>query len=114
MQLGATAITGTTEALGASSSWTFEVTERDIRRFLQAIGDSSTDPDPDPDPQGLDRPPGTRPWPFQLPLVLPELRVLPTPMQIFMFSAITWNRHHIHYSADAARAEGVLCIQAAF
>lgn len=61
MQLGATAITGTTEALGALSSWTFEVTERDIRRFLQAIGDSSPDPDPDPDPQGLDIPPGTRP-----------------------------------------------------
>jgi hypothetical protein len=63
MQLGATAITGTTEALGASSSWTFEVTERDIRRFLQAIGDSSPDPDPDPDPdpQGQNRPFGTRP-----------------------------------------------------
>jgi hydroxyacyl-ACP dehydratase HTD2-like protein with hotdog domain len=41
-----------------------------------------------------------------LPLVLPELRVRPTPMQLFMFSAITWNRHHIHYSAEAARAEG--------
>lgn len=63
MQLGATAITGTTEALGASSSWTFEVTERDIRRFLQAIGDPSPDPDPDPAPDGrsLDRPSGTRP-----------------------------------------------------
>lgn len=45
--------------------------------------------------------------PFQLPLVLPELRVMPTPMQLFMFSAITWNRHHIHYSADAAHAEGL-------
>jgi len=51
-------------------------------------------------------PVNTRPWPFQLPLVLPELRVLPTPMHIFMFSAITWNRHHIHYSAEAARSEG--------
>lgn len=61
MQLGATAITGTTEALGVSSSWTFEVTERDIRRFLQAIGDSSPDPDPGPDQQGLDAPAGTRP-----------------------------------------------------
>lgn len=47
-----------------------------------------------------------QPWPFMLPLVLPELRVLPTAMQIFMFSAVTWNRHHIHYSADGARAEG--------
>lgn len=44
--------------------------------------------------------------PVMLPLVLPELRVLPTPMQLFMFSAVTWNRHHIHYSADGARAEG--------
>ncbi len=41
-----------------------------------------------------------------LPVVLPELRVLPTPMQLFMFSAITWNRHHIHYSQAAAQAEG--------
>ena len=44
--------------------------------------------------------------PFDLPVVLPELHVLPTPMQIFMFSAVTWNRHLIHYNADAARAEG--------
>lgn len=47
-----------------------------------------------------------RQGPFELPLVLPELRVLPTPMQLFMFSAVTWNRHHIHYSEQAARAEG--------
>lgn len=46
------------------------------------------------------------PLPLPLPIVLPELRVLPTPMQIFMFSAVTWNRHHIHYSTHAARAEG--------
>jgi hypothetical protein len=44
--------------------------------------------------------------PFELPLVLPELRLRPTAMQIFMFSAVTWNRHHIHYNPDAARAEG--------
>lgn len=44
--------------------------------------------------------------PFELPVVLPELRFRPTPMQIFMFSAVTWNRHLIHYNADAARAEG--------
>lgn len=49
---------------------------------------------------------GPPPLPFMLPVVLPELRVLPTPMQLFMFSAVTWNRHHIHYSADGARAEG--------
>jgi hydroxyacyl-ACP dehydratase HTD2-like protein with hotdog domain len=37
---------------------------------------------------------------------IPELRVTPTAGQIFMFSAITWNRHHIHFSKDAALAEG--------
>jgi hydroxyacyl-ACP dehydratase HTD2-like protein with hotdog domain len=26
--------------------------------------------------------------------------------QLFMFSAITWNRHRIHYDLNAARAEG--------
>lgn len=44
---------------------------------------------------------------FSLPITLPELVVTPTPMQIFMFSAATWNRHHIHYSRDAAVAEGL-------
>ena len=44
--------------------------------------------------------------PFDLPLVLPELRVCPSPMHLFMFSAITWNRHHIHYNPEAARTEG--------
>lgn len=42
-----------------------------------------------------------------LPVILPELTVVPTPMQIFMFSAATWNRHHIHYSRDAAIREGL-------
>ncbi len=42
-----------------------------------------------------------------LPLALPELEVVPDHMQIFMFSAITWNRHHVHYSKDAAVAEGL-------
>lgn len=41
-----------------------------------------------------------------LPLQLPELALTPTPEQLFMFSAATWNRHHIHYSSAAARAEG--------
>lgn len=41
-----------------------------------------------------------------LPLVLPELVVEPTAAQVFMFSAATWNRHHIHYSRDAAVREG--------
>jgi hydroxyacyl-ACP dehydratase HTD2-like protein with hotdog domain len=42
-----------------------------------------------------------------LPVPLPELEVVPDHMQIFMFSAVTWNRHHVHYSKDAAVAEGL-------
>jgi hydroxyacyl-ACP dehydratase HTD2-like protein with hotdog domain len=42
-----------------------------------------------------------------LPAPLPELQLTPTHTQIFMFSAATWNRHHIHYSKDAAQAEGL-------
>jgi hydroxyacyl-ACP dehydratase HTD2-like protein with hotdog domain len=43
----------------------------------------------------------------ELPLPLPELEVVPDHMHIFMFSAVTWNRHHVHYSRDAAVAEGL-------
>lgn len=39
MQHGATPVPGTTGSCGATTSWTFQVTERDIRRFLQAIGE---------------------------------------------------------------------------
>jgi hydroxyacyl-ACP dehydratase HTD2-like protein with hotdog domain len=38
---------------------------------------------------------------------IPELIVYPDHKQIFMFSAVTWNRHHIHYSKDAAIGEGL-------
>lgn len=38
---------------------------------------------------------------------IPELTVCPDHTQIFMFSAVTWNRHHIHYSKDAAVSEGL-------
>ena len=38
---------------------------------------------------------------------LPELTVCPDHTQVFMFSAVTWNRHHIHYSKDAAVSEGL-------
>lgn len=38
---------------------------------------------------------------------IPELTVHPDHMQVFMFSAVTWNRHHIHYSKDAAVDEGL-------
>jgi hydroxyacyl-ACP dehydratase HTD2-like protein with hotdog domain len=41
------------------------------------------------------------------PATLPELVLHPDHMQIFMFSAITWNRHHVHYSKDAAIDEGL-------
>jgi hydroxyacyl-ACP dehydratase HTD2-like protein with hotdog domain len=43
----------------------------------------------------------------ELPLAIPELTVVPDHMAIFMFSAITWNRHHVHYSKAAAVAEGL-------
>lgn len=38
---------------------------------------------------------------------IPELIVRPDYTQVFMFSAITWNRHHIHYNKDAALSEGL-------
>jgi len=38
---------------------------------------------------------------------IPELIVCPDRTQIFMFSAVTWNRHHIHYSKDMAISEGL-------
>lgn len=38
---------------------------------------------------------------------LPVLTKTPTPMQLFMFSAATWNRHLIHYSSEFARSDGL-------
>jgi hydroxyacyl-ACP dehydratase HTD2-like protein with hotdog domain len=38
---------------------------------------------------------------------VPALRVQPDAMQLFMFSAVTWNRHHVHYSKQAAVEEGL-------
>ena len=38
---------------------------------------------------------------------IPEFTISTNQIQIFMFSAVTWNRHHIHYSKDAAIAEGL-------
>lgn len=38
---------------------------------------------------------------------MPELTVKPDHTQLFMFSAVTWNRHHIHFSKDAALSEGL-------
>ena len=45
-------------------------------------------------------------WPVALPVVVPDQVFTPSLMQVFMFSAVTWNRHHIHYSREAARREG--------
>lgn len=39
-------------------------------------------------------------------LSLGEFRVTPTKTQLFMFSAITWNRHQIHFNKAQAEAEG--------
>lgn len=33
-------------------------------------------------------------------------RVRPSTIQLFRFSAVTWNAHRIHYDAEYARAEG--------
>lgn len=41
---------------------------------------------------------------------IPELVVCPDHKQIFMFSAVTWNRHLIHYHKDTAISEGLLDI----
>jgi hydroxyacyl-ACP dehydratase HTD2-like protein with hotdog domain len=44
---------------------------------------------------------------IEAPAAIDELVVTPDRMQLFMFSAVTWNRHHIHYSKDAALEEGL-------
>ena len=41
-----------------------------------------------------------------MPIRLPDLVVTPSRIQIFMFSAVTWNRHLIHYSDAAAKIDG--------
>lgn len=38
---------------------------------------------------------------------IPAITKTPSYMQLFMFSAITWNRHLIHYNADYARHDGL-------
>lgn len=38
---------------------------------------------------------------------IPELMKIPSPMQLFMFSAVTWNRHLIHYSSEFAIRDGL-------
>jgi hydroxyacyl-ACP dehydratase HTD2-like protein with hotdog domain len=38
---------------------------------------------------------------------LEKLVIKPDYQQLFMFSAITWNRHAIHYNRESARDEGL-------
>lgn len=38
---------------------------------------------------------------------IPPLVKRPTYIQLFMFSAITWNRHLIHYNSEFARHDGL-------
>lgn len=38
---------------------------------------------------------------------IPALVKVPTPMQLFMFSAATWNRHLIHYNTEFAASDGL-------
>jgi acyl dehydratase len=38
---------------------------------------------------------------------IPPLVKHPTPMQLFMFSASTWNRHLIHYNTEFAISDGL-------
>jgi hydroxyacyl-ACP dehydratase HTD2-like protein with hotdog domain len=37
---------------------------------------------------------------------IPPLIRTPSPMQLFMFSAVTWNRHLIHYNSEYAASDG--------
>ncbi|MCF8062645.1 MAG: hypothetical protein K9M82_09030 [Deltaproteobacteria bacterium] len=38
---------------------------------------------------------------------IPSVTKQPSAMQLFMFSAVTWNRHLIHYSKDFAKHDGL-------
>ena len=39
--------------------------------------------------------------------MIPEIIKKPTYVQLFMFSAVTWNRHLIHYNTDYAHHDGL-------
>lgn len=41
-----------------------------------------------------------------LPETIPPFSVIPTTTQVFMYSAVTWNRHRIHFDRGAALEEG--------
>lgn len=38
---------------------------------------------------------------------IPSITKSPTAMQLFMFSAVTWNRHLIHYNKEYAQHDGL-------
>ena len=43
---------------------------------------------------------------FEVGDVLPRLRHTATPLQLFRYSAVTWNPHRIHFDERYAREEG--------
>jgi 3-methylfumaryl-CoA hydratase len=43
---------------------------------------------------------------FEVGDVLPQLRHTATPLQLFRYSAVTWNPHRIHFDERYAREEG--------
>ena len=46
------------------------------------------------------------PVPFQVGDTLPPLKHTATPLQLFRYSAVTWNPHRIHFDEQYARDEG--------
>jgi hydroxyacyl-ACP dehydratase HTD2-like protein with hotdog domain len=40
-------------------------------------------------------------------MIIPSIVKKPNAMQLFMFSAVTWNRHLIHYNKDFAEHDGL-------
>jgi 3-methylfumaryl-CoA hydratase len=38
--------------------------------------------------------------------LLPDVTMTPTPLQLFRYSAVTWNSHRIHFDRDWAAHEG--------
>jgi hydroxyacyl-ACP dehydratase HTD2-like protein with hotdog domain len=43
---------------------------------------------------------------FEVGAVLPQLKQTVTPLQLFRYSAVTWNPHRIHFDQTYARDEG--------
>src|SRR5690606_15592067 len=49
---------------------------------------------------------GPSPSQIEVGMRLPDLVWQPTTVQLFRFSAVTWNAHRIHYDRDSAADEG--------